>query len=93
MSNATLVVNNNKGFVEDIWQCESEFTRNQWKEVIDGFADILSRIYDILEDEDIAERAFEQYDFTDSELYELGDTINMLKNIDVAIKHKKGELK
>lgn len=75
MKNGTLVVNNSEKLSNDIWQCNNDFTEEQWKEAINSFADNLQDIYNWLNDN-------EDFDM-DDKLYILGDVINMLGSIDV----------
>ena len=76
MSNATLVIKDNEGFCNDIWQYENYFTEEQWKEILEGFADIVLEAKQVLEE-------METPDFLDDKLYQLGDVANMLLSLEV----------
>ncbi len=84
MANANLVITNNVGFSEDIWQYDAEFTTEQWKGTIKEFVEIIAEAKEILEDAQ-EEKFMENYDFGDDKLYQLGDIINMLSSINVRV--------
>ena len=78
MSNATLVIHNGKGFEDDIWQLDDAgFKVNQWIATLNNFADNAQAIYDWIEEME------DGYPFDRFDQYILGDTINMLRSIDV----------
>ena len=78
MSNATLLIHNGKGFEDDIWQLDDAgFKVNQWVATLKNFADNAQAIYNWLDEH---EEGFNTRDF---DPYILGDTINMLRSIDV----------
>ena len=78
--NAVLNIKNEKQFSCDIWQYETDWTDEQWKEAIISFADTINHAKETLD-----RLAYEdkQDDFLDDELYILGDVINFLNSIDV----------
>lgn len=77
MKNATLLIRNNAGLEQDIWQeGNNDFTSDQWQEAIDNFADTLQKIY---------YAGDYQLDIEDADLYILGDTINLLRAIDIQV--------
>ena len=82
MKNATLVINDETEFCEDIWQYRNSFTEEQWNELIKGFANTLNNAYRFINQELYDENGDEVY-FPDDELYVVGDIINMLLAIDV----------
>lgn len=73
-ANATLVIHNERAFVDDIWQYENEFTVEEWREVIEGFASIVSEAREVLEE-------METENFMDDKLYQLGDVANFFNSI------------
>lgn len=79
--NATLVINNGEGFENDIWQTFGGFNKSQWEEAIKCLADNLQTIYDALDSNtDESEALQEEFGY---DIYQLGDVINLLKNIDI----------
>ena len=84
MKNATLIIKNGKGFEDDIWQLDNaEFKVNQWISIINNFADNAQAIYDWLDEHG------EGFNTRNFDLYILGDTINMLRSIDVEMEEKR----
>ena len=77
MKSATLVIYDGKRFAKDIWQADGDFTKEQWKQTIRGFADVLEDVYDYLDQD----RGDDTY--PDDKLYIVGDIMNMLLSIDV----------
>ena len=76
--NAYLSIRNSRKFESDIWQYgvgdAPNFNEGQWKSVINNFAETLQSIYnDISDGKEVDE----------SDLYVLGDVVNMLFSIDV----------
>ena len=76
--NAILLIRNSKEFEDDIWQygvsCAPNFNNNQWKSVIESFAESLQNIYHCIDNGE---------EVDDSNLYVLGDVINLFQSIDV----------
>ena len=83
MANATLIIDDSKGFVIDIWQYQNEFTQEQWESVIDNFIDIVSDAKDLLER--LAEEE-KQSEFLDDRLYQLGDVVNFFCSIGIDVR-------
>jgi len=75
MKNGTLIINDSEKLSNDIWQCDYDFTEDQWQDAVENFAENLQDIYDWL-------TCNEDFDM-DDKLYILGDVINMLNSIDV----------
>lgn len=82
MKNATLVIHNNDKFEDDIWQTSDDnFSENEWSVAISNFADTCQAILDWIDElNEYDEVPLEQFD-----PYILGDTINMLRSIDVKV--------
>ena len=74
--NATLIINNEKEFCNDIWQYKNNFTIEQWKEILCIFSEIVSETKECLEYLNLD-------DFGDDKLYQLGDIINFFNSIDI----------
>ena len=77
---ATLQIGNRKEFDQQVWQYETNFTTEQYQSCIKNFSDVLSRIYDMLDQN-------EDIDVDQADLYQLGDLINLLDNIKVDTEH------
>lgn len=92
MANATLVINDSENFCEDIWQYENDFKTKEWNEVKEEWIRILKLLYKIVGSEsfdcfmEMFSKAKPSLYFGDTELYQLGDLINMLNSIDVKVK-------
>ena len=84
MKNATLVIRNSEKFADDIWQCEEDFSRSQWKEALSTFVDALNEAYEFLDQELYDEDGTETV-FGADKLYIIGDVINMLSSINVSV--------
>ena len=78
---AELIINNKKEFDLQVWQYETGFTTAQYQNSIDNFADVASRIYDIIDQHD-------DIPVDPADLYQLGDLINMLQCIKVNADHQ-----
>lgn len=73
---AILKIQNTNEFDQQVWQYETEFTNEQYQKAIDNFAEVAQRIYDAIDQ-------CEEIDVDTTDLYQLGDLINMLSNIKV----------
>ena len=74
--NATLVIDNNEQFANDIWQDESSFSTAEWKVQFDEWIDFLYTI----------RREYQEKEWSGSlEEYTLGDIINFFSSIDVKV--------
>lgn len=76
MKNATLIINNPEGFADDIWQYKNDWVESTWQIAIECLADNAQEIYDFLCET-------EEFGAGCTELYMLGDLINMLRSIEV----------
>lgn len=81
-ANATLVINDANGFEEDILQQVQDFTKKEWKIYPKALAQNLQDLYNNL-------LKTEEFGGGTTELYVLGDVINLLKAIDVEVKTRK----
>lgn len=88
MKNATLVINNPEGFADDIWQYDdpADWDEKTWGESIESLTENAQMIYEYLYDTEIDD---DDCPITDSEIYILGDLINMLRSIEVKTDDKK----
>lgn len=93
MANATLVINNSKKFMDDIWQYKGNFNKSNWESSIENWSELLNELYEIINTEDfdnfiteLSERYSDIEYFGDDKLYQLGDLINMLDSINVKMK-------
>ena len=77
--NAKLVIKNNNGFSNDIWQTDSCFTTDEWKEAIENFSDVVHHAREVLGEVELE-------DFAQDEVYVLGDVANFFDSIDVELK-------
>lgn len=81
MKNAELIIKNNDGLSNDIWNCKSDFNKKEWELAIKNFVENLESIYE--DAYSINENCIE---LEDDRLYILGDTINFLKSFSIIIK-------
>lgn len=66
-----------KRFDEAVWQSNTDFNQQSYNSWLQTASTSLQRIYNMLEDND---------DVNTSDLYILGDVINILDNIEIKIK-------
>ena len=78
---AILKIQDTKEFDQQVWQYETGFTNEQYQKAIDNFAEVAQRIYDAI-------GQCEEIDVDTTDLYQLGDLINMLSNIKVESEHQ-----
>jgi len=77
---ATLKIKNSEELGKEVWQMDGckDWDAGKWAQAIENFADTLQKIYYS------ADRYYER-DIDDYDLYILGDTINLLRAIDIQV--------
>lgn len=71
--NGVLFINNPSGLENDIWQYSSCFSNEQWNEAIDDITDSMQNIYNYISEKSGG----------NSDVYKLGDAINLLRSISI----------
>lgn len=82
MDNAVLTIHDSEGFSDDIWQLKSDFDENQWKSIINDFANLVQDVYDFL-DSELYDEEGNNVSYPADKWYQLGDLANMLNSIGV----------
>ena len=77
MEKAGILTIDLKHFDEAVWQNNTDFNQQSYNSWLQTASTSLQRIYNLLEDND---------DVNTSDLYILGDVINILDNIEIKIK-------
>ncbi len=75
MKNATLVISNPEGLEQDVWTEKENFIEGQWQSAI---------AYLVVEGQELYDRLSEETGGT-SQVYALGDMLNLLRSIDIRI--------